>query len=196
MTPYLDAPDEALLSAISQQQTAAIDTLYERHAPRLYILIYGIVRDAGAAEEVLQDTFLQIWYTTHTYTRSGVAAAWLWRIARNKALDYVRRVRRGVPVTALEPEVATGQTPSASPRTEQYVQQADCHHQLRLALGQIPPDQALCISLAYFEGMSLHQIALYTFTPLATVKSRMRRGLHKLATVLQSLGYHQATDLL
>ncbi|HET9222008.1 MAG TPA: sigma-70 family RNA polymerase sigma factor, partial [Roseiflexaceae bacterium] len=89
---YGQHTDETLLTMIARRDPDALAALYDRHAQTVYNLIARIVQEPGTADEVLQDTFWQVWQKAGEFHRSGTAAAWLYRIARNKSLDQLRRL--------------------------------------------------------------------------------------------------------
>ena len=93
---YTQLPDEALVLHISRRSSEALAALYDRHAQPVYNLILRIVREPASADEILQDTFWQVWQKADTY-QQGNAAAWLYRIARNKSLDWLRRQKTQPP---------------------------------------------------------------------------------------------------
>ena len=102
--------DEALLRLVAQRNSAALEVLYDRHAQTIYNLITRIVRDPAAADDLLQDTFWQVWQAgdQSQFRGEGAAVAWLFRVARNKSLDHLRRQK-------ARPQ----RTDSSSPENEQ-----------------------------------------------------------------------------
>lgn len=187
--------DEALLQLIAERDAVALETLYDRHAQTIHNLISRIVRDPAIAAELLQETFWQVWQACGQgqFRAEGVAVAWLCRIARNKALDQLRRQKaRPQPVTTESEEdeqLLWDQFATSEIAVEQATEQAWDRQYLRQALQKIPAEQRRCLELAYFEGMSQRQIAEYTGTPLGTIKTRLRMGLEKLEYLLRVAGY-------
>jgi RNA polymerase sigma-70 factor, ECF subfamily len=185
--------DEDLLEQIALRQSEALEVLYDRHAQIIYNLVFHIVKEPTVADELLQDTFWQIWHKADEYRGEGAAAAWFYRIARNKSLDRLRRKNARPQSVTTQNEGAEERlwTNIASPATE--VEHVTNHiwdqQNLRQALASIPAEQRLCLELAYFEGMSQRQIADYTNTPLGTIKTRIRIGLEKLERLLTASGY-------
>jgi RNA polymerase sigma-70 factor (ECF subfamily) len=98
--------DEALLQLIAERDAVALETLYDRHAQMIHNLITRIVRDPAVAAELLQETFWQVWQACGQgqFRGEGVALAWLCRIARNKALDQLRRQKARPQPVATESE--------------------------------------------------------------------------------------------
>ncbi len=189
--PHLS--DEVLLQRISERDADALEELYNRHAQVVFSLSVRIVRDSALADEILQETFWQVWRKAEAYRGAGAAAAWLYRIARNKSLDQLRRKSaRPQPVLSAseaEDEVMWASLASGGAEVETVAERNwDLQH-VREALAGIPAEQRLCLELAYFEGMSQSQIASFTDTPLGTTKTRIRSGLQKLERILRTAGY-------
>jgi len=184
--------DETLLQLIAEHDAAALEVLYDRYAQVVYNLSMRIVREAATADDVLQDTFWQVWQKAGDYRGSGVAAAWLCRIARNKSLDQLRRQQaRPQPLltTLMTPEQTISSAATGALSVEDQAEHAWRQRHIREALGDIPAEQRQCLELAYFEGMSQREIAALMETPLGTVKTRIRIGLDKLARILRSAGW-------
>lgn len=208
--------DEALLRRVSSGDRQAFEILYDRHAAVMYSLILRILRDRALADDVLQDAFWQAWKRANEYRGEGRAAAWLYRIARNRSLDELRRQQRTAtdPVENLDPwpqenknsqgSVSGSSHPllhrlNAGKHTgdaaSQFSQDQQRRH-IHEALATIPPEQRACLELGYFDGMSQQQIADHLNLPLGTVKTRMRMGLAKLEHILRAQGYRQDDFLL
>jgi RNA polymerase sigma-70 factor (ECF subfamily) len=191
---YLDS-DEALLQLIAQRDAAALEMLYDRYAQTIYNLIKRIVQEPAIADELLQETFWQVWQACapSQFRGEGAAAAWLCRIARNKSLDQLRRQKarpRPLEIKSDEAEeVLWDEFIATDVEVEQGIARSWDWQYVRRALTQIPSEQRLCLELAYFEGMSQSQIAEYTHIPLGTIKTRLRLGLEKLERILRVAGY-------
>ncbi|MCX6046494.1 MAG: sigma-70 family RNA polymerase sigma factor [Chloroflexi bacterium] len=186
---YRTYSDETLLQLISRKDLLAYEALYDRHAQTVHNLLKRIVHDSATAEELLQETFWQVWQKAEQYAEKGAVAAWLNRIARNKALDQLRH-DKARPRMADDDIGMLEQSPTYSYEgAEKVVEQRLQQQQVNQALDNIPGEQRLCLELAYFEGMSQSQIAEYTSTPLGTIKTRMRIGMEKLERLLRASGY-------
>lgn len=175
--------DLELLQRIAARDEAALACLYDRHSSLTYSLIMRILRSAADAEDVLQETFVRVWSRADTYDpRLGSPAAWLTRIARNRAIDRLRskRVRRDISVETVAgpdggrvalPEPETHETP------EVVVQSETIARALRGALALLPAAQRDLIEAAFFDGYSHLELAARFGMPLGTVKTRIRTGL-------------------
>ena len=187
-------PDEILLTRISQRDVQAIDTFYDRHAQKVFNVLVRIVSDKRVAEELLQETFLLVWQKVDGYQGTGSVAAWLFRIARNKGLDHLRRRKaRPEPVDSSQDndDLLEGLSSGTSAHVETQVSLNLDQARLREALAAVPDEQRQCLELAYFQGMSQREIAEYTQTSLGTVKTRIRLGLDKLERSLRAAGIRE-----
>lgn len=167
--------DIALLDRIIARDETAVGELYDRHNRLLYALILRILRDRSEAEEVLQEVFVLVWTRAETYNESlGSPAAWLVRVARNRAIDRLRsnavRVRAvesaPLPVAAASPEMR------AAARERQRV--------VKSALDALPQEQRTLIEEAYYFGRTQSELAELFQLPLGTVKTRIRTGMMTL----------------
>ena len=147
--------------------------LYDRYSPIVYSIALRVLGDTGAAEDVLQEVFLQLWRNPGVFDSSrGNMAAWLAVIARNRAIDSLRKRRPEADiadvVVSVEPDLA-GDT-----------ERARAMEKIRSVLGDMPAAQRSALEMAYFEGLTHTEIAARTGEPLGTVKTRIRAGLLSL----------------
>jgi RNA polymerase sigma-70 factor (ECF subfamily) len=174
--------DIALLDRIVARDERAVGELYDTHSRLLYGLILRILRDRSEAEEVLQEVFVQVWTRAETYNVGlGSPAAWLVRIARNRAIDRLRAnsVRQRAVESAPLPEAA------ASPETQAAV--SEQQGTVARALETLPPDQRTLIEQAYFGGLTQSELADRFSLPLGTVKTRIRSGMIALRQQLSQM---------
>lgn len=181
--------DELLLTEVAQQNPEALELLYDRHATGVLGLIVRIVRDQAIAEELLQETFWQVWQKAEQFQGNGSAAAWIYRVARNRSLDQLRRQQARPQLHSNGVELLDQVVAPRRALTDSQVERMWERGYVQSALAQIPDEQRICLELAYFEGMTQQQIAEHTSTPLGTVKTRMRIGLDKLERLLRAAGY-------
>lgn len=184
--------DSTLISAMIQGDEGAMSTFYDRYAPGVLGLALRITREHADAEDVVVDTFAQVWRDVGRFeAQRGSAAAWLATIARSRALDLLRaRGRRRNLDNAAESEVsvappAMGSRPP-SPMADLLADERS--RRVQAALGTLPPLQRTPLELAYFEGLSQSEISERLQEPLGTIKTRMRLGLRRLRELLAPLG--------
>ena len=178
------ALDASLVQQLLQRDMRAFEQIYDRHSRLVYGLVYRIVQQAGTAEEVVQDVFLQLWRNAARYDASrGPFLPWLLTMARHRALDTLRlkseRQRRREDQTEELPGVC------AAPQFEKQLDEKRRAVQVRELMTSLQPQQRRAIELAYFEGLSHTEIAATLKEPLGTVKSWIRNGLMRLREGLQ-----------
>jgi RNA polymerase sigma-70 factor (ECF subfamily) len=173
--PSTQALDLELLARMLRGDRGALAELYGLHAHSLLSLAYGVLRDRQEAEDLLHDVFLEAWRCAGDYdaARSSVRS-WLLLRTRCRALD---RLRANARKRALAEDVAElDRTPRAAPHADL--------HRLPAALAQVPEPQQGVIMLAYFEGLSTHEISSRLGIPEGTVKSRTHAAIKTLRSVL------------
>jgi RNA polymerase sigma-70 factor, ECF subfamily len=177
--------DATLVNRLLQQDVSAFEQLYDRHSRAIYGLVLRILQQAGTAEEVVQDVFLQLWRNAGQYdSLRGPFLPWLFTLARNRALDTLRlrseRQRRREEQTDELPPVAL------APEYETVLDEKRRAEKVRALMAALYPQQRRAIELAYFEGLSHTEIAAALSAPLGTVKSWIRNGLLRLKEGLQA----------
>ena len=151
----------------------ALAELYDRYSPVVYAVALRVLGDTGAAEDVLQEVFLQLWKNPSAFDAArGSLGAWLAVIARNRAIDALRRRK---PETDIEDVVV-----SVSPDLASEADRSRAAQKVRSVLGEMPAAQRTALEMAYFEGLSHTEIAEKTGEPLGTIKTRIRSGLMSL----------------
>lgn len=172
--------DAALIDKIVARDEAALAALYDRYAAMLSSVLNRILRDSQAAEEILQDTFFQLWRSAARFDASrGSLAGWLLVMARNRAIS---RLRRRNPTAGDE---LGENTVVLRLNLESSVAQQQLLGRVKSALENLPAEQRACVELAYFEGLTHTEIAQRTGDPLGTVKTRLRSAVESLKRNLQ-----------
>lgn len=172
-----------LIAQTAQGDQAALATLYDRTSPQVYGLIFKILDNREAAEEVTLDVYTQVWRQAHTFDLSrGAAGAWLMTLARTRAIDRYRAgaAERG----KLQSLDAASFFASDEPTPERELEGLERQQLVRRALVTLSSEQREAIALAYFYGLSQSEIADKLGLPLGTVKTRIRLGMIKLRDVL------------
>jgi len=174
----------ALVSGMAGRDEADLATLYDATAGRLFAVSRRIVGEAGGAEEVLGDVYLQAWEQAGRYDPSrGNVMPWLYAICRTRALDYVRRRE-----SRLETEREAGFRGSPPERGSvdpaETLMSVQSTTLLYKALGVIEPAHRQLIALAFFRDLSHQEISERTGIPLGTVKSALKRSFLRLREAL------------
>jgi len=175
--------DRLFMERIRRREPQALVDVYALYGKRVFSLILRIVHDRQTAEEILQDTFMRLWNRYELYDpEKGALLSWLFRVARNLALDFRRKEsRRGnfdVVFIEGDPELE---------ELHEDVLSVETAFAVRDALSALPSAQKHLIELAYFEGLTHSELAEQTGESLGTVKSRIRLGLKKLRDALGNL---------
>jgi len=178
--------DAALMERLVQRDADALETLYDRHSRAVFSLVYRILQQRPTAEEVTQDTFLQLWRNARLYdAHRGPLEPWLLTLARNRALDTLRLKREKQ--RSREDDFGARELVCAAPDPETIAGHEERAHKVRGVMAELPAQQRRAIELAYFDGMSHSEIAEKLMEPLGTVKSWIRNGLLKLREGLGAL---------
>jgi RNA polymerase sigma-70 factor, ECF subfamily len=185
-----DASDEALATRVARGDSAALEVLYDRYASRVLGISLKIVGDQALAEDILQETFWRVWQSAGTYqSQLGAFTGWLFRIARNLAIDaYRRRNVRPQPLMSTRGEdrdPLLDETPDPDMDVAEQAQTILTNRQIRTALASLPDVQRQVIELAYFHGMTRQEIAEATGEALGTIHTRARLALQKLRGELE-----------
>ena len=156
----------------------AFTVLYDRHSRVAYSLAYRMMGERQAAEDLLQDAFLEIWRRAATYrAERGSLRTWILSIVHNRGVDQLRSLSsRRRTQEKVEAEAPTSQPSEAFAESWRNSQR----EQVRAAMSTLPPEQLKILELAYFSGYTHVEIADMLALPLGTVKSRMRLGLKKI----------------
>ena len=173
------------MERILQQDSTALEALYDRYGSPVYSLVLRIAQQPSSAEEIVQDVFLQLWRSADRFQISrGHLEPWLFKMARNRALDFLRLKREK---QRRREDSDSDILPSAvvRPDPEGDIDQSRRAEKIRALLTSLPEAQRRAIELAFFEGMSHSEIAAATGEALGTVKSWIRGGLLRLR---ESLG--------
>jgi RNA polymerase sigma-70 factor (ECF subfamily) len=159
---------------------SAMAELYDRYSGIVYAVALRVLGDTGAAEDVLQEVFLQLWRNPGAFDAArGSLGAWLAVITRNRSIDSLRRRRRR-PETDIEDVIL-----SVAPDLAGEADRSRAAEKVRGVLGTMPASQRSALEMAYFEGMSHSEIANKTGEPLGTIKTRIRSGLIALRKAFQ-----------
>ncbi|CAN5276942.1 sigma-70 family RNA polymerase sigma factor [soil metagenome] len=180
--------DEALMASIAGREESALDELYKRHGKTLKKVIYQVLQDEAEADDVLQESVLQVWREAGSYSAAlGKPLGWLVTIARRRAIDRVRR-RAAYSRAKDRFEVYVETEPRSWLRTHAETDNAasDIRHFLEREMNRLPEFQQQALRLSFFNGLSHREIAAKTRTPLGTVKTRLELGLRKLSSSVRA----------
>ncbi len=191
MTPPSDIAREmaGLVARVaSSRDRAAFATLFDFYAPRLSTYLQRLGAEPALAEEIVQDTMVALWRKADLFdpAKSSVGT-WLYRIARNRRIDLLRR-NRGASVELEESMYPVDDRPLP----DDALDAREREKLIRRAMAGLPPEQLVLVGLAFFEGRSHSEIAEQTGLPLGTVKSRIRLAFSRLRRNLEDQGLVEA----
>ncbi|CUJ90156.1 Sigma-K factor [Shimia thalassica] len=173
----LDAVSEQtlwLMAVRDRQDRQAFVNLFDYFAPRLKGMFIKSGLSAARAEDIIQDTMLNVWRKAHLFDpHRAQATSWIYRIARNRHIDVLRRENRPLPEELKiedQPAEDASQIVALEMETEK----------LRSALMRLRPEQRELVEKAYLGELSHSDIQAETGLPLGTIKSRIRLGMERL----------------
>jgi RNA polymerase sigma-70 factor, ECF subfamily len=171
--------DLAAVTAMKAGDQGAMAELYDRYSSIVYAVALRVLGDTGAAEDVLQEVFLQLWRNPSAFDSArGSLAAWLAVITRNRAIDALRKRK---PETDIEHVIV-----SVAPDLVSDADRTRVAAKIRGVISTMPSPQKNALEMAYFEGLSHSEIANKTGEPLGTIKTRIRAGLLALRKAFQT----------
>jgi RNA polymerase sigma factor (sigma-70 family) len=176
-----------LLARTALADQRAFAELYNLTSAHLYAVALRILRQSASAEEVLQESFVNIWHHAGSYvaTRSQ-PLTWLTSIVRNRCLDQLRR--READTVTIDDEDEGMTLPDAGPTPlEMLVSGADARA-VKTCVETLESGQKQAVALAFYRGLSHAELAAHLREPLGTVKSWVRRGLERLKACLDAAG--------
>ena len=165
--------DEPLIVRVRERDQQAMGEIFDRYATMVYSVAMRVLKDPAQAEDVMQEIFLQVWNHPDRFSQGrGSLGAWLAVVARNRAIDLLRKRR---PTEDCEEVVLASGTNLAS-----EVERNAIMDKVRGILKDLPQEQQRSLELAFFEGLTHSEIAARTGDPLGTVKTRIRSALASL----------------
>jgi RNA polymerase sigma-70 factor, ECF subfamily len=180
--------DEVLAARVAQSDLTAFETLYDRHASMVLGISLRITGERAAAEDIVQETFWRLWQSADTYQpERGPFTGWLFRIARNLAIDAYRRSsnRPNAVANETDAEPILDQIPDLDMNVPEQAWSNLISQQARNALKTLPQEQRQVIELAYFSGMTRQEVAEATGQRPGNIQTRARLGMQKLREALE-----------
>jgi RNA polymerase sigma factor (sigma-70 family) len=181
----------ALLSRIALGDQAAFGEFYEKTSPHLYGVALRILRIPSAAEEILQEAYVNVWHHAGSYeSAKSQPLTWLTTIVRNRCLDQLRRRElETINLASDDDDAPAYDPPSDAPSPAAMLLAGAEARSVRDCVDQLDAGPRQAIALAFYHGMSHAELAQQLREPLGTVKSWVRRGLEKLKSCLDRAGY-------
>jgi RNA polymerase sigma-70 factor (ECF subfamily) len=174
--------DQSLLVRVGQKDELALSALYDRYSGLVFSEAKRILRNAGTAEEILQDLFYQVWRNSERFdTSKGSLAGWLLLAARDRAIGKLRG--------------ASGKREDPDENSVIFRKDVESHatqnllgETVRKAIGGLPEEQREALEYAYFEGMSITEIREKTGQPRGTIQTRLLSAIEALKRAVTEEG--------
>lgn len=181
-----EADLEADMHAVAQMRDrSAFGRVFTFYGPRVKAYLRRLGAEDAVAEDLTQEVMLTVWRRAHQFDRSRASlSTWIFRIARNKRIDALRRERRpelDMDDPALVPD------DERTLRGDRHAEAEEARHLVMRAVERLPAEQAQLLRIFYFEEKPHSAIAEEVGLPLGTVKSRLRLALSKLRALLDGL---------
>lgn len=177
---------DALVAIGRDRDKKAFSLIYEYYAGRIKSFLMGKGMNEDTADELMQEIMLTVWRRAESYDpKKAAASTWLFTIARNRRIDYLRGSSR-VEIE-LDDEILDIRTTESGTQAK-YVAQEQSAEEISTALAALPAEQRQVMHLSYFRGLSHGAIANWLDLPIGTVKSRIRLAMQSVKVQLQGEG--------
>ena len=179
-----DAFSDLVAAVAERRDKAAFTQLFDHFAPRVKAYLLRLGTDSGAAEELTQEVMVTLWRKAALFDHSkSSVGTWLFRIARNRRIDQIRR-SRGETLDEDDPMLL----PASLDGPDEIFDARRLEIRMQAALDGLPDEQAQLVRLAFFDSLSHSEIAERTGLPLGTVKSRIRLAFARLRRNFEDRG--------
>jgi RNA polymerase sigma-70 factor, ECF subfamily len=184
----MESETSAIARGLRRRDPDLLDRLIEQYQHRLLRYLVSLTADRAIAEDLFQETWMRVLERGHQYDGRHEFSTWLYTIARNLAIDHLRRKRPVVSLDALldaEDSALPYEPASAEPSALDTVAQHEVAERVTAAMSGLPIEYRETVVLRFQEGLGLEEIAALTKLPLGTVKSRLYRALNMLMNRLK-----------
>ena len=193
-TPQLNSPcdsaERALLARIAEGEQEALAALYQRYQRPLFVFLLRLLRDAGLAEEVLQDVLVAIWQGAAQFAGRSRVSTWVFGIAHHQAAQAARR--RALPLASPEEYTELGDDDQ---HAERVTFALALREDLEAALERLSPIHREALELVLAHGFSYEEAAMITAVPVGTVKSRVNQARRLMQRALVERGWREGASL-
>jgi len=172
-----------LLAAVAKRDQVAFERLYSATKGKLYGVVLRILRRQDLADEVIQETYVKVWNNASQFDPSiSTPITWMVAIARNRAIDLVRKKRE----TSIEEESEAMEVAAETPDPLAQREMTEELKRLLGCMGALDPERQRLVLLAYYSGWSREQLATEFDKPVNTIKTWLRRSLMEIRECLGS----------
>ncbi|HSY76072.1 MAG TPA: sigma-70 family RNA polymerase sigma factor [Bacteroidia bacterium] len=181
MTVKTNITEEELVASLKSGDSGSLSVLYDNYSAALLGVIFRMVDDKEAAEDILQEVFIKVWKKISSYDRTkGKLFTWLINIARNAAIDSMR-----VKDYNVKSKIRSIDNSVRSINKQYNVSTQVDHIGLKNIVDKLKPEYKILIDKLYFEGYTQEEAAEELGIPLGTVKTRVRAAINHLREIMQ-----------
>ena len=174
----------ALFDRLKAGDEAAFDSLYREFHPALCAFAASIIRDRGAAEDVVQDVFVNLWTKRGDLTTPTTLRAYLYSAVRNRSLNHLRSISSG-DAWAESERAAAAAPPASMDSADTQLEKRDLKEQVEQALAQLPPRARIAAKLRWYDQMSYAEIAEAMGISVKSVENQLSRSVKALRAILR-----------
>lgn len=186
----MEISDAAVVAQVLAGDREAFRLLVERHTRSIYSVAYRMTGNQQDAEEILQETFLRAYRSLHRFELRSSFATWLYRIAVNRALDFLKAKKMTdayqIADQAEENERAV-QVPSTNPGPERQLLSSEARQKIAHAMGQLTPAERAAFTMRHMEGRSIEEISKTLNVRASAAKNSIFRAVQKVRQELEPL---------
>lgn len=176
--------DQYYIDKVINDDTQAFSVLVDRYKHMVFTLAMKILKNREEAEEVSQDVFIKVYQALHTFKGDSKFSTWLYKIAYYRSLDYLKKQGRSVNANSVD--ISTVYDLAAVENTLDGLEANERKITIKNAIAELPEDDAVIITLHYFEELSLKEISEVMSIATNTAKVRLFRSRKRLADILQN----------
>jgi len=186
----MEQDDAVLIRDFKNGRVEAYNTIVGRYSRRLYAVIYGMTRDHRMTDDLLQETFIKLYYSIHTFKDGYPFYPWIYRIAVNLTLNYIRKEKRAIKIsiegeeTQIDSEITSSSIPVESINPEKALVSRELFEEVDRALGKLSPSMRAVLALRIFDGRTYQEISQILHCSIGTVMSRLNRAREKMKKFL------------
>ena len=181
-----------LMARVALHDREAFERLYRATCAHLFSVSFRILRNEGRADEVLQESYVNIWHNAAQYKpAAGTPMTWMINVVRNKSIDALRSRKTEQASTRDIDDEALNVAANAAHEPQQLLDESLVKAKISGCMGALPAAQRQALALAYYRGMVHTDIALALKAPLGTAKGWVRRGLDQMKSCLEAAGVMQ-----
>ncbi|PWB74037.1 RNA polymerase subunit sigma-24 [candidate division GN15 bacterium] len=189
--------DDQLIQGLRDRQSGAFQEVVAAHQQRVINICYRFVQDRAEAEDLAQETFIEVYRSIDKFRGQADLSTWIYRIAVSKSLDFIRRMGREKRGGKLREAIASDRQVSEVPAPElaapdRILKQRERRRVLQQALGALSENQRVAFVLSQYDGLSYQEIAGILKTSLGSVESLIHRARKNLQKVLRH--YYETND--